>query len=70
MGDVLVDREGVEFDIVSAAQFSRFGFGDLLKGVEDMRLEFVRGLLPSGLEVLDFLLASVSHDDVEVALYP
>jgi hypothetical protein len=67
-GDMLADRPGVEYDIVDEAQFARTAFGDALSGIEDERIEFLRGLLPVSVGLLDSLVASVTFDDVEVVL--
>jgi len=67
---VLVDRKAVVYDVPGTA-FPRVEFGDEVKDVEEVGVEFVSGVfppLPFGLGFLNFLFASVGHDDVEVVL--
>jgi hypothetical protein len=68
-GNILVDRQGLEFDISSTAPFATTTFGSALKGVEDIKLELVKALLPTGLSLLDVVFASVTFDDVKVEFY-
>jgi hypothetical protein len=65
--DVQVDGLGVKYNTIDKASFAQITLGDKLKGIEDARIDLLTCPLPLDFGLLNFVLVSVTLNNVEVA---
>jgi hypothetical protein len=66
--NILVDRSGVEYNIIDKALFAKTKFREELKGIEDIRIDLLTCLLPLDLGLINSIIASLMMDNVQVVL--
>jgi hypothetical protein len=71
-GEFLVENAVVEYTYQSSNEYALMDFGDQMRDVVSVRLELllVVAVVVPVPEILGFLVASVSFDDMEIMAYP
>jgi hypothetical protein len=71
-GEVLVENAVVEYTYQSSNEYALMDFGDQMRDVVSVRLELlsVVAVVVPVPEILGFLVASVSFDDMDIMAYP